>query len=85
VVDYRHGERTAKDMKIFLENEMPNYSERITFGQQDLDKAMKNAEKYGMSVPLLCTSKPKTSPFGEILVDRIPSSTLIDINPSYCQ
>jgi protein disulfide-isomerase A6 len=67
VVDYRHGERTAKDMKTFLENEMPNYSERITFGQKDLDKAMTKAEKYGLPVALLFTSKPKTSPLVKFL------------------
>jgi protein disulfide-isomerase A6 len=67
VVDYRHGERTAKDMKTFLEEEMPNYSERITFGQQDLDKSMKKADKYGLPVALLFTSKPKTSPLVKYL------------------
>jgi hypothetical protein len=57
LVDFRHGEGTksagkngmfAKDMKIFLENKLPNSSGRITFGQIDLDKAMKKAEKYGL-------------------------------------
>jgi protein disulfide-isomerase A6 len=67
VVDYRHGERTAKDMKAFLENEMPNYSERITFGQKDLDKALQKADKYGLPVALLFTSKPKTSPLVKYL------------------
>ncbi|KAG7367851.1 thioredoxin [Nitzschia inconspicua] len=67
VVDYRHGERTAKDMKAFLENEMPNYSERITFGQKDLDKASQKADKYGLPVALLFTSKPKTSPLVKFL------------------
>jgi hypothetical protein len=68
VLDYRHGERTAKDMKIVLENnEMPNFSERATSGQHDLDKAMKKAEKCGMSVALLFTSKLKTSPLLKFL------------------
>lgn len=67
VVDYRHGERTAKDMRTFLENEMPNYSERVTFGQKDLDKALDKADKYGLPVALLFTSKAKTSPLVKFL------------------
>lgn len=54
-------------MKAFLENEMPNYSERITFGQKDLDKASQKADKYGLPVALLFTSKPKTSPLVKFL------------------
>jgi hypothetical protein len=38
VVTYQHGERTAKDMRAFVEDQMPNYSQRITFGQKDMDK-----------------------------------------------
>lgn len=67
MVDYRHGERTAKDMRTFLENEMPNYSERVTFGQKDLDKALEKADKYGLPVALLFTSKAKTSPLVKFL------------------
>lgn len=67
VVDYRHGERTAKDMRAFLEDEMPDYSERITFGGKDLAKAMAKADRYGLPVALLFTTKPKTSPLVKFL------------------
>jgi hypothetical protein len=67
VIDYRHGERTVKDMKLFLENEMPNYSERITFGQKDMDKVIEKANKYGLPMALFFTTKPKTSPLIKFL------------------
>jgi hypothetical protein len=70
VIDYRHGERTVKDMKTFLENEMPNYSERIIMeeGRPDMmDKIMTKANKYGLPVALLFTSKFKTSPLVKFL------------------
>lgn len=61
VVDYQHGERTAGDMKAFLEDQMPNHSHRVTFGGGDMAKAREKAERYGLPMALLFTSKPKTS------------------------
>jgi hypothetical protein len=92
LVDCRHNEGTksvgkngmlAKDMNIFLENKMPNSSGRITFGQIDLDKAMKKAEKYGLYMVLLFTSKPKTSPLVKFLSTEFrPLILLVEIPPS---
>jgi protein disulfide-isomerase A6 len=67
VLDYRHGERTAKDLLAWVESEMPNYSTRVTFGKGDLEKAFSKAKKYGLPVAMIFTSKPKTSPLIKFL------------------
>jgi hypothetical protein len=60
VVDYKY-ERKAKDMKQWIDDQMPNYSERITYGADDLQKASAKAAKYGLPRALFFTSKPRTS------------------------
>jgi hypothetical protein len=47
VVDYQF-ERQAKDRKPWIDEQMPNYSERITYGVDDLQKASAKATKYGL-------------------------------------
>ena len=59
VMDYNQ-ERKAKDMRTFLEYQMPSYVERISF-PEDLTKAVAKADKYGLPKAILFPSKPKTS------------------------
>lgn len=61
VLDYQHGERNSKDLKKFLEYQLPNYVERIKFGKEDYHKAKTKADKYGLPVALLFTTKASTS------------------------
>jgi len=61
VLDYQHGERNLKDMKKFLEYQIPNYVERVKFGRQDYDKIYAKASKYGLPMALFFTSKATTS------------------------
>lgn len=60
VVDYRQ-ERKVKDLQLFIEDQMTNYVERISFGKNDLEKAQAKAAKYGLPQALFFTSKPKTT------------------------
>jgi hypothetical protein len=63
VVDYQHGERTAKDMKRFLEAQMPSFVERIKFGDDDLRKVYRKSVDYdNLPVAMFFTSKTTTSP-----------------------
>jgi len=61
VLDYSHGERNVKDMKKFLEYQIPNFVERIKFGIDDYTKIKQKADKYGLPIALLFTSKPKST------------------------
>lgn len=61
VTDYKHGERNAKDLRKFLEYQMPNYVERVKFGRSDYDKVAAKANKYGLPIALIFTSKGTTS------------------------
>lgn len=61
VVDYQHGERNLKDMRKFLEYQLPNFAEKLKEGKPDLDKAQAKAEKYGLPVAVLFTTKASTS------------------------
>lgn len=60
VLDYNY-ERKAKDMKQFLDQNMPNFIESIRHGVSDLDKFQAKATKHGLPQILLFTSKAKTS------------------------
>ena len=61
VLDYSHGERNVKDMKKFLEYQIPNFVERIKFGVEDYMKIKQKADKYGLPIALLFTSKSKST------------------------
>ena len=58
-MDYNQ-ERKARDMRTFIEYNMPNYAERVSF-QSDYTKAVDKAKKYGLSQAIFFPSKPKTS------------------------
>lgn len=60
VVDYRQ-ERKVRDLQQFVEDQMPNYVERIAFGEEDLSKVDAKAQKYGLTKAIFFTSKPKTT------------------------
>lgn len=61
VVDYRQ-ERKVKDLQQFVEDQMPNHVERISFGEEDyLKKAQAKAAKYGLPQAIFFTSKPQTT------------------------
>ena len=61
VVDYRHGERKASDLRRFLENQMPEFVERVRFGKEDYDRLLAKADRFGLPVALVFSSKAKTS------------------------
>jgi hypothetical protein len=61
VLDYQHGERNASDMRKFLEHQLPNYVERIKFGKDDYDRLAQKAQKFGLPLVVVFTTKPKTS------------------------
>jgi hypothetical protein len=59
VVEYRQ-ERKLKELQQFVEEQMPNYVERVTF-PNDMAKLQDKATKYGLPQAILFTSKPKTT------------------------
>lgn len=61
VLDYQHGERTASDMRKFLEYQIPNYVERVRFGMEDYTRFRDKAAKFGLPLVVVFTTKPKTS------------------------
>ena len=61
VLDYQHGERTAADMRKFLEYQLPNYSERVKFGKEDYDRLSTKAKRFGLPMVVVFTTKAKTS------------------------
>lgn len=82
MVDYQQ-ERKVKDMQQFVEDQMPNYVERITF-DDDFDKVQAKANKYGLAQAIFFTSKPQTTALlkylstefrRRILVVHIPPTT----------
>uniref|UniRef100_A0A6U3AV84 Uncharacterized protein n=1 Tax=Entomoneis paludosa TaxID=265537 RepID=A0A6U3AV84_9STRA len=58
VKDYQY-ERKAVDMKRFLDENMPNFIERVS-GLSDLTKFQDKAQRHGLPQVLLFTSKAKT-------------------------
>jgi len=61
VLDYNHGERNVKDLKKFLEYQIPTFVDRIKFGVEEYLKSKQKAEKYGLPMAVLFTSKPKST------------------------
>jgi hypothetical protein len=60
ITDYKHGERTATDLRRFLEDKMPNYSERVKFGREDYDRLSNKAKRFGLPLVVVFTTKAKT-------------------------
>mmetsp|Transcript_25967 Transcript_25967/g.60950 ORF Transcript_25967/g.60950 Transcript_25967/m.60950 type:complete len:221 (+) Transcript_25967:492-1154(+) len=61
VLDYQHGERNAGDIRKFLEYQIPSYVERVKFGAEDYDKLRTKAERFGLPLVVVFTTKTKTS------------------------
>jgi len=61
VLDYQHGERTSTDMRKFLERQLPNYAERVKFGKDDYDRLFAKAQRFGLPLVVVFTTKAKTS------------------------
>jgi hypothetical protein len=61
VLDYQHGERNAGDIRKFLEHQIPSYVERVKFGAEDYDKLRTKAERFGLPLVVVFTTKTKTS------------------------
>jgi hypothetical protein len=86
VYDYtkKHGSRKFKPLKAFLEDHMPDFSERITKGEKDMIDAQEQAEKKGLPMALFFTSKSKTPPVVKFLSTEFRRSLLVlDIPPTY--
>ena len=66
VLDYNQ-ERKAKDIKKFVDYNMPNYVESVVNGVKDLDKFDEKAKKYGLPRAMLFVSKPDTMPLTKYL------------------
>jgi hypothetical protein len=60
VMDYRF-ERKAKDMMTFIEDNMTNYVERVSFGMDDWKKIQAKAAKFGLPLAAFFTTKPNTT------------------------
>jgi len=61
-LDYQHGERNAKDLRKFLEYQLPSYVvERAKAGAPDLNRVKAKAARYGLPVAVVVTTKTSTS------------------------
>jgi len=75
VVDYNY-ERKAKDMKRFVDEQMPNFIERIN-GAKGLQSFEEKAERNGLPGALIFTSKPSTVPMTKYLSTEFRRRMLI--------
>lgn len=82
VSEYQY-ERKAKDMKSFVDREMPTFIESVAHGQADLTKFEEKAKKNGLPRAMLFTSKPNTSPIAKFLSTEFRRRMLIaEIKPT---
>lgn len=65
VIDYNF-ERKAKDMKKFVDEQMPNFIDRIS-GAKGLQSFEEKADRNGLPRALIFTSKPSTVPMTKYL------------------
>lgn len=65
VVDYQY-ERKASHLKKFLDEQMPNFLERIN-GKSSFEAFQEKAKRNGLPQALLFTSKPNTSSLSKYL------------------
>lgn len=80
-MDYNQ-ERKAKDMKQFLDYQMPNFIEKVN-GSNDFTKFVDKATRNGLPQVLVFTSKPKTSSLTKYLSTEFRRRLLIaEIHPS---
>lgn len=75
VVDYNY-ERKAKDMKRFVDEQMPNFIERIS-GSKGLQSFEEKAARNGLPRVLIFTSKANTVPMTKFLSTEFRRRLLI--------
>jgi hypothetical protein len=81
VLDYNY-ERKAKDMKAFVDENMPSVIERVA-GVSSLEKFQEKAGKHGLPQVLLFTSKAKTLPISKYLSTEFRRRLLLaEIHPT---
>lgn len=56
VVDYKY-ERDAANMMRFVNDQMPNFMERVTLGEEDFKKIHGKAKKFGLAQAVFFTKK----------------------------
>lgn len=82
VLDY-NNERKAKDMKQFVEGNMPTFIEPISGGKTGLSSFAAKAERNGLPQALLFTSKAKTLSMTKFLSTEFRRRLLIaEIHPT---
>lgn len=82
VVDY-NNERKATHMKKFVDEQMPNFAEKVVHGQKDLDAFENKAAKYGLPRAMLFTSKTDTMPLVKYLSTEFRRKILIaEVKPT---
>lgn len=81
VIDYNY-ERKAKDMKAFVDENMPSVIERVS-DISSLEKYQEKAAKHGLPQVLLFTSKAKTLPISKYLSTEFRRRLLLaEIHPT---
>jgi protein disulfide-isomerase A6 len=81
VLEYNY-ERKAKDMKAFVDENMPSVIERVS-DTSSLEKYQEKATKHGLPQVLLFTSKAKTLPISKYLSTEFRRRLLLaEIHPT---
>ena len=81
VLDYNY-ERKAKDMKQFVDANIPNFLEKVN-GVKDLQSFEEKAARNGLPQVLLFTAKPNTSPLTKYLSTEFRRRILLaEIKPT---
>jgi protein disulfide-isomerase A6 len=81
VLDYNY-ERKATDMKRFLDENMPEFIEKVS-GVKGLEKFQNKAERYGLPQAILFTSKAKTLPLTKFLSTEFRRRILLaEVHPT---
>jgi len=82
VVDYNF-ERKAVDMKRFVDEQMPNFVEKIVTGLGDFSAFQDKASRNGLPQAILFTSKATTSPLTKYLSVEFRRRMLVaEISPT---
>ena len=82
VVDYQY-ERKAVPMKRFADSHIPDFTEKIMYGMEELEKFEAKADKYGLPRAMLFVSKSETMPLTKYLSSEFRRKMLIaEIKPT---
>lgn len=81
-IDYPY-ERKAKDFKRFLDDNMPDYSEKIVNGWSEMEQFVDKAEKHKLPRVLLFTRKADTMPVTKFLSTEFRRKLLLgEVKPT---